>query len=190
MVAYHLLLPSKPKDITKSGGVQKCVWCVGNAASRDHLVPRWMRRVLGASYEIGWRQERDKVIKRLDFRLVYSCLSCNQKKGPMPPAVFATLPRVIDGTNRVQKSCKEWQVATTEWLHISTYCKGLAPHELPGELWHYIVEAMAEPVVFGQPVRYVTKREKKTARWYADHFGDERSKATLSDVWPEVVAED
>lgn len=159
-----------------------CVWCTtGRATTKDHLVPLWLRK---SAVDLPGC---------LPLHTVASCATCNNRKGPLPGAVFA---RLRDPDGYVRRSNPEWQKANGHWLSIAVYMKGRRMLELPEPLVAYVLEAFSEPAGLDLPpmVREGWEREQRRAearladyerRLIARQTGPRPP--TLAAIWPELV---
>ena len=207
MGAYQVLL-KQPKKKVRTGAEAKhyadvsvaavvtidtkvCAWC-GKAKQkldREHIVPQWLRRKLVGSYT--------QLRKRLDLTCYRSCMSCNGRKGPMPGAVFARLPRrgvvfMNDGGEMSVKRGDDWAREYKEWSYIAYYFGQHHMETIPELLIEYVIEAMAEPFDFPpgpQPAiahnsgQQSAEQRAKNDEYYR-RLRERVPQPTIKDVWP------
>lgn len=76
-----------------------CIWCgqlpPRNKTTTEHFIPRWVLRAFSTPFPP-------------DHNCLTACLSCNNKRGAMPPALFASVRKAHSDTGALAKAHTYW----------------------------------------------------------------------------------
>lgn len=174
----HLHQPElKPVVVSRTMIAGLCIWCGSEKAfTRDHYIPHWfVARMPHAR------------INHLSLGKYPACSTCNGRKGPLPPSVYH---RTREDKLVATRKTPAWRRETNEWLTIANYFRQSKFRDIPSALVDYVLDVMSEPVPFALPRVFIpSKSQRKHAEYLNKRYNDERSKATLAQVWPSVVEE-
>lgn len=114
----------QPKEVL----LGDCCWCDKPAKTRDHIIPLWVFRLI----------KPRELIEGLPRAVKPSCIMCNGKKGPMPPAQFERAWADTDKRNH-----QAYKEANHFW---SSLVHRLTAGTVDEVEMRWVVERMREPL--------------------------------------------